>query len=82
MWFLFTVALKRHNCPSARCAAVSDAISRNIDVFKGKYVLLYDFLIMLCIYTKNVLRSYCFFFRIPLFSCIIFGYFFYVFFVH
>ena len=71
-YVLFTVDLKGHNCPSARCAAVSDAISRNIGVFKGKNVLFYDLLIMFSIYTKTLLCYYCFFFRIPLLSCIMF----------
>jgi hypothetical protein len=51
---------------------VSDAIGRKIGVFKGKCVLLYDLFIMLSIHTQNLLRSYCFFFRIMLFSCIMF----------
>jgi hypothetical protein len=65
IFYLLNFELERHNYHSARCASVSDAISRNISAFKGKYVLLFDFLITLSIFTLTfvVVTMLCFVFR-------------------
>jgi hypothetical protein len=43
---LFHVNLNRRNCPSARCASATNAISRDTCIFSGRSVLINDLLLM------------------------------------